>query len=332
MSKLRSLWQKIRRWLFIVLGCIGVCVVLLALVYGVIRFGWGWTGFTGGYSQETVKGTTEDKVYLSSKTLWDWMQLLLVPIMLAIGGFWLNHLQKSREERTVAQREKTDREIAADNQREVALQAYIDKIGELLLREHLGELPGNPQVENIARARTVTVLRILDPDRRASLLQFLERAHILRICIEGILIRIDLHEANLVALDLSKFYFTGANLFNANLSGASLNGVNLSGANFGGADLSGTDLTRAKGLTDEQRVKYQSRGARVDPISSALPVQSTVPPATSSTPQSDNSQDQAVPPVQAGGTSSFASNTVPPIQGEGVDDSSTSPTQSGSLP
>jgi hypothetical protein len=66
---------------------IGVgALVLAALVYGVIRFDWGWTGFAGGYSQVTVKGTTEDKVYLTSKTLWDWMQLLLVPMMLAIGA------------------------------------------------------------------------------------------------------------------------------------------------------------------------------------------------------------------------------------------------------
>jgi uncharacterized protein YjbI with pentapeptide repeats len=419
MSKLRSLWQKIHHRPFIVLGCIGVFVVLIALTYGVIRFGWGWTGFTGGYSQETVKGTTEDKVYLSSKTLWDWMHLLLVPIMLAIGGFWLNQLQKRREERTAAQRNETDHEIAADNQREAALQAYIDKIGELLLREHehLGESPGNPQVENIARARTVTVLRILDPARRASLLRFLSQAGILQLCTEGNLVGTDLHGTNLSRVDLSNLNLTDANLRGANLTKAVLRGANLtkavlsdadltdanlrganltradlsgaylfgtvlsdakltnaalinaklinadlsgaylfgavlsgvylvrtdfrevylvradlSGVDLSDANLSGANLRYAKGLTDEQRVNYQSRGARVDPISSAPPVQSTVPPATSSTPQSDNSQDQSVPPVQAGGTSSSAGNTAPPIQGEGVDGSSTSPAQSDALP
>lgn len=279
MSKLRSWWQPIRHRLLISLIGVGISVVLAALVYEVIRFGWGWTGFAGGASQVTVKGATEDTVYVVSKTLWDWMQLLLVPVMLAIGGFWLNQLQKGREERATEQRDKVEREIAEDNQQEAALQSYLDKIGELLLREqeHLGSSPGNPQVENIARARTVTALPILNPARRVSLLRFLGQAGVLQTCVEGKLPNIDLHGTDLAQFNLSKFDLVGANLsgvnlfgadlseadlsfatlnrailneanlsfvalFMADLSGANLNRVNLSGANLVGADLSGTIL------------------------------------------------------------------------------------------
>ena len=57
-----------------------------------------------------------------TKTLSDWMELLIIPLFLAGGAFYLN-----RSERT------TEREIAADRQQEAALQAYIDRMSELLI-------------------------------------------------------------------------------------------------------------------------------------------------------------------------------------------------------
>jgi uncharacterized protein YjbI with pentapeptide repeats len=247
MSKLRLRWLPLlrHRWSrAVLLSGAGSLVILAAFVFGVLCFGWSWTGFARGVSQVTVKGAAQDTVYLPAKTLWDWMQLLLVPVMLAVGGFWLNRLQRRREERVTAQRDATDRAIAKDNQQEVALQAYIDKIGELLLREHghLGESPGNPQVENIARARTITVLQVLDPRRRASLLQFLSQAGILWICTEGDLAGIDLHETNLFRVDLGKLDLRDANLSGTILGMDGLRGTNLFGANLSEASLMNTDL------------------------------------------------------------------------------------------
>src|SRR5436305_4429763 len=64
-----------------------ITILVVVLLYAGYRFG--WTGFRG-------------------KTLWDWMQLLVIPIMLAVGGFWLNQIQKSRDERSTEQRAKTE--------------------------------------------------------------------------------------------------------------------------------------------------------------------------------------------------------------------------------
>lgn len=245
----RGSWRHIRPWLFIVLWGVAVLIIIALLTYAVyatITFGWGWTGFTGGYSQLIEKGSAQDRVYLAPKTLWDWMQLLLVPIMLAIGGFWLNQLQKGREERIEAQRDKTDRDIAADNQREAALQSYIDKIGELLLHERLGDSQSNPQVENVARARTITVLRILDPDRCAHLLRFLRQADILGVCTENNLREIDLHSTNLIQFDLKNFDLSKADLSRANLIGSDLSGSRLLRTDLSRADLGGIDLSEAK--------------------------------------------------------------------------------------
>ena len=70
---------------------------------------------------------------LDQKTLWDWLELLIVPAMLALGGFLLNSIQHDRDQK----RAETDRAIAEDRQRETALQNYLDKMTDLLLEHNL---------------------------------------------------------------------------------------------------------------------------------------------------------------------------------------------------
>src|SRR5438270_2744173 len=74
---------------------------------------------------------------LRGKTLWDWMQLLIIPAVLAVGGYLFNY-STSRNERNAADKHnQTEREIAQDNQCEAALQDYIDNMTELLLEKNL---------------------------------------------------------------------------------------------------------------------------------------------------------------------------------------------------
>ena len=231
---------EIRQHPFIDAGIIVILFALAAFVFAVNRFGWDWTGFTSAIGP-TLKPNEQ---YRPAKTLWDVLQLLFVPIILAIGGFWLNQIQKKREERTTQQRAEDERKaaerraqaehaVAEDNQREAALQEYIDKMAELLLNEiHLSELEqGSEEVRKIVRARTLTILPRLDRDRKRSVLQFLYES--------GLISR----GKNTVKLDGADF--RKANLFGANLSGANLSGANLSGANLVGADLKRADLSNA---------------------------------------------------------------------------------------
>jgi hypothetical protein len=80
-----------------------------------------------------------------NKTLWDWLQLLIVPAALAVGGFWLNRAQSEREQAGQdAQRERERdmeelqrrRELEVQNERaqDTALDAYLDKMDNLLDR------------------------------------------------------------------------------------------------------------------------------------------------------------------------------------------------------
>jgi uncharacterized protein YjbI with pentapeptide repeats len=153
----------------------------------------------------------------------------------------------------------TEQRRTTDNQREAALQAYIDKISELLLKEHLSELlpdgkadqkyrqeqngnikdelkPEYEAVRTIARVRTLTVLRGLDSIRKASVIQFLHESSLIdnNKCI------IDLGDADLRGADLN-----GADLHGALLRGTDLRGADLRDAKLGGADLHAALLSGA---------------------------------------------------------------------------------------
>lgn len=73
-----------------------------------------WTGFG-----EYTGSLPEDQ---RAKTLWDWMDLLIVPALLGFIALWFNQAARAREQR-----------ITTDQQREKALQNYLDKMAELLL-------------------------------------------------------------------------------------------------------------------------------------------------------------------------------------------------------
>src|SRR5712692_1765105 len=223
-SKLRLWWQKIKQHR-LAIGVVAIALVVVsALIIAVCVFGWEWTGFTG-YTPPTPQ-------YQRGKTFWDVMQLLIIPVVLAVGGFWLNQIQKNREEGSTAQRAQTEREIALDNQREAALQDYLDRMSTLLLEKSLRLSKEDDEVRNVARAQTLTALRRLDTGRKGYLFQFL--------CESGLVRIIDLSGVDLAETDLSE-----ADLSGANLSKADLRRADLYGANLGKAKLSHAILSRA---------------------------------------------------------------------------------------
>jgi hypothetical protein len=234
LSKFGTWRQKIQHHPFIAVGIIVLLIVCIVFALAVHWLGWDWTGFNRYIGPEL----RPNQQYRSEKTLWDWLQLLVIPLMLAIGGFWFNQTQKSRDERATAQRTKTEREIAADNQRDVALQAYLDKMSELLLHEKLRDSAAEDEIQKIARVRTLTVLRGLDPIRKAGVIQFL-------------------HESGLIDIEKCIINLRGADLRRAGLRGAILRGATLREADLSRADLSRATL-RGASVTREQLVKAKS--------------------------------------------------------------------------
>src|SRR5437016_1736187 len=112
-----------------------VLTTLLAIVFMLIIlsilgyiFNWSWTGLGTYISTPHATNIT----FQREKTLWDWLQLLIIPAVLAVAGYFINLTisrgeqaaieQRAQSEREAAEkRAQTEREIALDNQRAATL-------------------------------------------------------------------------------------------------------------------------------------------------------------------------------------------------------------------
>lgn len=204
-----------------------------------------WTGFG--------KSANADR-FIQAKMLWDWMDLLLLPLVLAGGVILLNRSGRETERQYAEKRAALDREMARDRQQEEALQAYFNQMADLLLKEKLTK-DSSEEGRSVARVRTLTVIRGLDAKRKGSVLLFLKDSGLINRELVIDLSGADLSGASLASASLNRVNLGEANLSGADLSGAdlsksylgatNLSGANLSGANLSGADLFEADLSRA---------------------------------------------------------------------------------------
>jgi uncharacterized protein YjbI with pentapeptide repeats len=233
-SGLRSWWKKARKPLE-ALGISIVCMLVLTLLVVIVL----------------TYVFKVDVAGLRGKTLWDWLQLLIIPAVLAVGGYLFNYTTSRNERAATEQRAQTERDIAQDNQQEATLQDYINKMSELLLDRDLCKSTVKDEVQKIARVRTLTILPRLNGKRKGIVLQFLYEAQLIN---KGGRI-VDLSGADLMGADLSFTTLTGADLsganfwwarfFAANLKGADLSHAALINANLSHTNLSGADLSEA---------------------------------------------------------------------------------------
>jgi Pentapeptide repeats (8 copies) len=210
-----------------------------------------WTGFRG-------------------KTVWDWMDLLIVPLALVVIGLLFSMLQDARQQALENQRQEqalaienkraeAERELAEQRAQDEALQSYLDQMSQLMLERKLLEAePGDP-VYTLAQARTSTAILRLDAEHKASVIRFLSDAGLTTSgevsinILSGIALNgADLRNVSLSDLDLSNAFLLDANLRDAILFNADLSGAWLRGAYLSGADLIGADLSGAVGFTNEE--------------------------------------------------------------------------------
>lgn len=246
---------------------------ILFLLYQ--RFILGYTAWAGWTGIGAVTGPAG--VARPARTLWDVVQLLVIPVVLSLGVLYYNQQERKRERRI--QEERTEDSV---------LQNYLDRVSELILNRGLMEeqYSTSSPVHQVAQVRTVTALRQLGITRQNDVLQFLrdtglcrtvltdaslldidlqgahlwnicfDRSGLIRACLAGAsLYQASLRETKLVDADLSGCRLTGAdlsgalllrsNFSNADLSGADLSGANLTGAKWSGANLSGVNLAGA---------------------------------------------------------------------------------------
>lgn len=246
---------------------VSVVLIALLLMFWLISYIWwpDWTGF-------------------NSRSLWDVLDLAIVPLALAGGVYWLNRQQKDRELEIVAQQKARELEIANDQKQENALQTYIDCISDLLLNHQLREKAENSALENstigvrsIAQARTSIVLRDLNDIRRGMLVRFLYESGLIAknnpiIILKGVyLMQAVLTNTNLTNANLAGALLMGARLTGACLTGACLTGAHLMRANMTGATLRDADLTGAD-LTDAGLVGVRYNESTAWPQGFPLPI------------------------------------------------------------
>jgi uncharacterized protein YjbI with pentapeptide repeats len=212
-----------------------------------------WVGYDGGqyvrdeelsvWQTKPERGqkeeTKQSRWGFHGKTVWDFLQLLIVPLMLVAIGLVFSLQQDARQQRVEDQRADAERELADQRAQDEALQAYLDQMSGLLLEKDLRTSEVNSEVRTLAQVRTLTVLGRLDPSRKTAVMQFLVDADLVQSIDERDPI------ISLNGADLSGANVSDANLRNADLNGADLNGADLSEADLSEADLSFADLANA---------------------------------------------------------------------------------------
>jgi uncharacterized protein YjbI with pentapeptide repeats len=247
---------------------IGVAAVAGVAIH---RLGWSYVRRRFRWSSRTG---------FRGKTLWDWLQLLVIPLALAAIALGFNFLQSDREaKREDARKERElaiaakaraqDAQIAADARRDEALTAYLARMEDLTLQHHLTSHPSK-DVALLARTLTLTVLRRLDGRRKVHVIQYLADAGLIRhrsrpLSLVGADLRdLDMrnttltvrgpgrqaeaarHFISLYHTDLEGADFRHAHLANVNLEQADLRGANFERAVLSGVDLRGACLTNAR--------------------------------------------------------------------------------------
>jgi uncharacterized protein YjbI with pentapeptide repeats len=213
---------------------------------------------------KTRRGRAWDLTGFGGKTGWDWMELLIVPLVLAVGAFYFNYAQNERQQET--EEARAERQVAADNLRaqEERLQTYLDEMGTLLVDKGLLDSEEEDETRYLARARTLAVLREAEEDQKRIVVSFLAEAGLagsrggadpVVSLANANLAGADLHVvdymqgADLTEADLSKAWvmqeLDGASLIRAQLVGADLPEVILRSAYLNNADMSNANLQRA---------------------------------------------------------------------------------------
>jgi hypothetical protein len=251
---------------------VGLGVLAFAAIFLYLGYRWSWTGF--GQAQLPKDEGWEMR---PSRSLWDWLGLLVIPVVLTVGGtvggLLFAYQQTERQQEMNAQQQEIENKRA----QLLALEGYVDEIGNLLLDKNtpLRQSHEGDPVQDLARARTLTILDMLSPDRKPRVLEFLFEMDLIQTDPEDqknpiISLKFaDLREiylvkrrlllgADLENADLNRANLRRAILSNANLRKADLGKAKLVKADLNGADLTDADLKGAKGASCQQMEETKS--------------------------------------------------------------------------
>jgi uncharacterized protein YjbI with pentapeptide repeats len=226
-----------------------------------------WPAWLGVGERRWEKSPNEE--VQPPKTLWDFLQLLIVPAILVVIALAFNASQASRERKREDRRIREDRALAESAREDAILDAYFAKISGLMLDRGLKGAPGPfnafpkgrqdaaaERVRQVARTVTLETLRRLNGSRKGEVIRFLAESRLLIGKRSDFLVRVS-------GLPLVR---EGAR---AHVTDWSIPAIDLKGADLRGVDLRGADLVGTTSM-EKDRHDYQLiqnadlRGARFD--------------------------------------------------------------------
>lgn len=87
------------------------------------------------------------------KTIWDWLQLLIVPLVLGVIGFYFTTSQEyAHQQELEARRAKAERALEEQRLQNATLQTYLAGMRELLLDKNLRASEEGSEIRAVARA------------------------------------------------------------------------------------------------------------------------------------------------------------------------------------
>ena len=204
-----------------------------------------WTGFRE-YTGSIAK---EDR----GKTLWDVLELVIIPVGGALIAYFFNKSLKENEQRLIDERVKIEREILIDQQREIALQSYMMTMHNLIEKnDPCHSLPGD-EIRNFVTTITQSTLNKLDGKRKGLVIKFLYGANFLYrkdpiVSLEySDLSDIDLSNTDLESINFKLATLKNANFYQTKLKNASFEKVFLDSTKFYSTNLNNADFSYAYG-------------------------------------------------------------------------------------
>ncbi len=199
-------------------------------------------------------------------TLWDFLELFIIPTFLVLGGFALDRVNRQRErerqkleaeknQKEVAHREKLKEDIERERYQRINLREFMDRIESLYTGKGEELFNINEPARVTARARIKHVLHQADMKRKQHVIDFLLDSSLALVThgqdkkcslLEGFsLEQTDFCGLKMRGIDLTHVNLKGAHFENSSdLSDACLLNANVSGTNFSETLLSDANLSR----------------------------------------------------------------------------------------
>lgn len=188
-------------------------------------------------------------------TVWDILELLVIPVFVAAGTWFLDRRERKRESDEQERKQNAEK----DRLQREEMEAFIDRIENLLINHPMHIVEKDHSIRSSAQARLRNILQGLDETQKRILFRFLMDASLIRIQGDddrkvGLLSKIDLSKAELTGMaldlvdlsnsDLTEAVFSYASLRDGRLSGSCILGTRFDKANLIKANLNNTTVRR----------------------------------------------------------------------------------------